>query len=131
MHSTATERFVDCYKEQCQKFMTGKKVNQFKALFPASATPSKLLTEKVAVRLKFQNVWGEHTLDDLRNLVSLFGVPGKHLHLSSVKDGCIAVIWFCSTLFIKELEVAIVKAYELLKTKGVLKTFIDEKEVQL
>ena len=131
MHSTATEKFVDCYKQQCQEFMTGKKVNQFKALFPASATPSKLLTEKVSVRLKFQNAWGERTLDDLRNLVSLFGVPGEHLHLSSVKDGCIAVIWLCSTAFIKELEAAIVKATKVLKTRGVLKTFIDEEEVQL
>ena len=111
--------------------MASKTVNQFKALFPASATPSKLLAEKFSVELKFLNVWGERTIDDMKNLVSLFGVPGTHLHLSNVKDGCIAVIWLCSTLFIKELEAAIVKATKLLKTKGVLKIFIDEEEVQL
>ena len=109
--------------------MASKTVNQFKALFPASATPSKLLTEKFSVELKFLNVWGDHTLDDLKNLVSLFGVSGKHLHLSNVKDGCIAVIWLCSTLFIKELKAAIVKATDVLQTQGVLKLFIEEELV--
>ena len=109
--------------------MASKTVNQFKALFPASATPSKLLTEKFSVELKFLNVWGEHTLDDLKNLVGLFGVPGKHLHLSSVKDGCIAVIWLCSTPFIKKLKAAIVEATDVLQTKGILKVFIKEELV--
>ena len=109
--------------------MASKTVNQFKALFPASATPSKLLTEKFSVELKFRNVWGDRTLDDLKNLVGLFGVPGKHLHLSKAKDGCIAVIWLCSTLFMKELKAAIVDATDLLQTKGVLKVFIEEKLV--
>ena len=104
-------------------------MSQFKALFPASATPSKLLTEKFPVELKFLNVWGNHTLDDLKNLVSLFGVPGKHLHLSNVKDGCIAVIWLCSTLFIKELKPAIFEVASLLQTKGLLKVFIEEELV--
>ena len=106
--------------------MASKTVNQFKALFPASVMSSKLLTEKFSVELKFLNVWGERTLDDLKNLVSLFGVPGKHLHLSNVKDGCIAVVWLCSTLFIKELKAAIFEATDLLQAKGVLKVFIEE-----
>ena len=109
--------------------MASKTVDQFKALFPASATPSKLLTGKFPVELKFLNIWGEHTLDDLKNLVCLFGVPGTHLHLSNVKDGCIAVIWLCSTLFMKELKAAIVEATDLLQTKGVLKVFIEEELV--
>ena len=109
--------------------MTSKTVNQFKALFPASATPSKLLTGKFSVELKFLNVWGDRTLDDLKNLVRLFGVPGKHFHLSIVKDGCIAAVWLCSTLFIKELKAAIVEATDLLQTKGVLKVFIEEELV--
>ena len=109
--------------------MASKTVNQFKALFPASATPSKLLTGKFSVELKFLNVWGDRTLDDLKNLVRLFGVPGKHFHLSIVKDGCIAVVWLCSTLFIKELKAAIVEATDLLQTKGVLKVFIEEELV--
>ena len=109
--------------------MASKTVNQFKALFPALATPSKLLAEKFSVELKFLNVWGERTIDDMKNLVSLFGVPGTHLHLSNVKDGCIAVVWLCSTSFIKELKAAIVEATDLLQTKGVLKVFIEEELV--
>ena len=109
--------------------MASKTVNQFKALFPASATPSKLLTGKFSVELKFLNVWGDRTLDDLKNLVRLFGVPGKHFHLSIVKDGCIAAVWLCSTSFIKELKAAIVEATDLLQTKGVLKVFIEEELV--
>ena len=109
--------------------MASKTVNQFKALFPASATPSKLLTGKFSVELKFLNVWGDRTLDDLKNLVRLFGVPGKHFHLSIVKDGCIAAVWLCSTSFIKELKAAIIEATDLLQTKGVLKVFIEEELV--
>ena len=109
--------------------MASKTVNQFKALFPASATPSKLLTGKFSVELKFLNVWGDRTLDDLKSLVRLFGVPGKHFHLSIVKDGCIAVVWLCSTSFIKELKAAIVEATDLLQTKGVLEVFIEEELV--
>ena len=109
--------------------MASKTVNQFKALFPASATPSRLLAEKFSVELKFLNVWGDRTLDDLKSLVRLFGVPGKHLHLSNVKDGCIAVIWLCSTSLIKKLKAAVVEATDLLQTKGVLKVFIEEELV--
>ena len=87
------------------------------------------MTEKFSVELKFLNVWGDHTLDDLKNLVSLFGVSGKHLYLSNVKDGCIAVVWLCSTSFIKELKAAIVKATDVLQTQGVLKVFIEEELV--
>ena len=125
-HSTATEKLVDHYKQQCQVLMSNKTVDQFKTLFPASATPSKLLTEKFSVELKFLSIWGEHTLNDLKDLVGLFGVPGKHLHLSNVQKGCIAVIWLCSTLFIKELKAAIVEATDSLQTKGVLKVFVEE-----
>ena len=109
--------------------MASKTVKQFKVLFPASATPSKILYGKLSVELDFLNVWDDHTLDDLRYLVDLFGVPGKHLHLSNVKDGPITVIWLCSTLFIKELKAAIVEVTDLLQTKGVLKVFIEEELV--
>ena len=109
--------------------MASKTVNQFKALFPASATPSKLLAEKFSIELKVLSDWGDRTLDDLKRLVGRFGVSGKHLHLSSVKDGCIAVVWLCSTLFVKELKAAIVEATDLLQTKGVLKVFIEEELV--
>ena len=128
-HSTTTKKLVDSYKQQCQDFMASKTVNQFKALFPASATPSKLVAEKVSFELRFLNVWGDCTLSDLKILVLRFGVPGKHLHLSKIDDSCIAVIWLCSTLFIKELKAAIVKAADLLQTKGVLKVLIEEELV--
>ena len=128
-HSTTTKKLVDSYEQQHQDFMNSKTVNQFKALFPASATPSKLLAEKISFELRFQNVWGNRTLSDLKILVGRFGVPGEHLHLSKIGDGCIAVIWLCSTLFIKELKAAIVKSTDLLMTKGVLKAFIEEELV--
>ena len=109
--------------------MASKTVNQFKALFPASATPSKLLAEKFSVELKLLSDWGNHTLNDLKRLVGRFGVSGKHLHLSKIDDGCIAVIWLCSTLFIKKLKAAIVEATDVLQTQGVLKVFIEEELV--
>ena len=130
LHSTATKELVDKYEKQCQDFMASKTVNQFKALFPASATPSKLVAGKVLVELWFLNVWGDNTLNDLKNLVGIFGVPGKHLHLSKIEDSCISVTWLCSTSFITELKAAIVKATDLLLTMGVLKVFI-EKELIL
>ena len=122
-------KLVDSYKQQCQDFMASKTVNQFKALFPVSATPSKLLAEKFSFEIRFLNVWGDRTLSDLKILVGRFGVSGKHLHLSKIDDGCIAVIWLCSTLFIKELKAAIVEATDLLGTEGVLKIFIEEELV--
>ena len=109
--------------------MTSKTLDQFKALFPVSATPSKLLDKKVSFELRFLNVWGDRTLNDLKILVGRFGVPGKHLHLSKIDRGCIAVIWLCSTLFIKELKAAIVETATFLQTKGVLKVFIEEELV--
>ena len=72
---------------------------------------------------------GDRTLNDLKILVGRFGVPGEHLHLSKIYDGCIAVIWLCSTLFIKELKATIVKATDVLQTQGVLKVFIKEELV--
>ena len=120
---------MDSYKQQCQDFITSKTVNQFKALFPASATPSKLLAEKFSFELKFLNVWGDRTLSDLKILVGRFGVSGKHLHLSKIDDSCISVIWLCSALFIKELKAAVVETTDLLETEGVLKVFIEEELV--
>ena len=109
--------------------MTSKTLDQFKALFPVSATPSKLLAEKVSFELRFLNVWGDRTLDDLKILVGRFGVPGKHLHLSKINRDCIAVIWLCSTSFIKELKAAVVEVADLLQTEGVLKVLIAEELV--
>ena len=82
-HRTTTKKLVDRYKQQCKHFMASKTVNQFKALFSASATPSKLLGEKFTVQLVYFNVWGTHTLDDLKGLVGLFGV-GRNLKFSSL-----------------------------------------------
>lgn len=103
--------------------MSSTTLLQFKQQFSALETPS-LSAGMVSVELKLSNVWANHTLNDLRNLVAQFGVPGKHLHLSTVKDGCIAVFWWCSTSHVKELKVAILKAADLLQTVGLLQAFI-------
>ena len=109
--------------------MTGTTVNQFKELFPASAVPTKLLTEKINITLKLKNYWGDSTLDDLTKLVSLFGVSGEHLHLAIAKPGCISVFWLCSATDAKELKIVIIEATDSLKTKGVLQILIGEELV--
>ena len=111
--------------------MASTTVSQFKQLFPATATPSKLLIEKVHVKLKLRNDWGRETLDDLTKLVNSFGVSGSHLHLFKVEDGCIAVIWLCSTTEVKQLKMAILEAIGSLQTMGVLQVFIGEEELVL
>ena len=127
--SATTKQLVDKYEQQLKHFMNGATVSQFKQLFPASATPSKLLTEKVAVKLKLKNYWDKDTIEDLTKLVALFGISGKHLHLSKVEDGCIAVIWLCNSTEVKQLKIAILEAANSLLTKGVLQVLIGEKLV--
>ena len=109
--------------------MTSTTLSQFRTLFPASATPSVLSAGMVHVRLKLQNFWGEHTLDDLSKLVSLLGVPSTHLHLTRVDEGCIAVTWLCSTSYIRELKQAIDRAAGSLQAEGVLQVFTGEEMV--
>ena len=109
--------------------MGDTKVRLFKELFPVSATPYKLSQEKHIVKLKLLDEWGNRTIHDLTKLVGLFGVPGDHLHLSTVEQGCIAVTWLCSSTYIKELKGAIVDATDVLQTKGVLQVFIGEELV--
>ena len=106
--------------------MASTTVNQFKQLFPASATPSKLSQKMCTVKLKLLNEWGDCTVHDLTKLVGLFGVPGDNLHLSIVQHGCIAVLWLCSSFYIKELKVTIVNTTDELQTKGVMQVFIGE-----
>ena len=105
------------------------KVSMFKELFPVSATSYKLSQEKYIVKLKLLDKWSDHTVSDLSDLVGQFGVPGDHLHLFKVEQGCIAVTWLCSSTFVKELKGAIVDATEVLQTKGVLQVFIGEELV--
>ena len=111
--------------------MASTTVSQFKQLFPATATPSKLLSGKVSFTLKLENDWGSDTLDDLTKLVNKFGVSGSHLHLSKVEDGCIAVIWLCSTTEVKQLKMAILETAGSLQTLRVLQVFIGEEELVL
>ena len=111
--------------------MASTTVSQFKQLFPATATPSKLLAEKVAVKLKLKNKWGSKTLQDLTELVINFGVSGSAFHLSKVEDGCIAVTWLCSTTEAKQLKMAILEAAGSLQTMGVLQVFIGEEKLVL
>ena len=111
--------------------MTSATVSQFKQLFPATATSSKLSSGKVSFTLKLKNYWDQDTLDDLTKLVTLFGVSGNHLHLSKVEVGCIAVTWLCSTSEVKQLKMAISEATGSLQTMGVLQVFIGEEELVL
>ena len=101
--------------------MASTTVSQFKQLFPATATPSKLLVGKVPIKLKLKNKWGEYTLQDLT-------VLGSHLHLSKIERGCIAVTWLGSTTEVKQLKMAILEAAGSLQTMGVLQVFIGEEE---
>ena len=128
IHSTTTTALVNEYKQQYECFMTSTTVSQFRKLFPVSATSSKQLIEKFPIRLKLENYWGQNTLADLSKLVSLFGVSGDRLHLSKVEEGCIAVIWLCSTSVLKEVETAIAEANDSLRARGVLQVFIGESE---
>ena len=110
--------------------MASATVSQFKQLFPATATPSKLLTGKVPIKLKLKNKWGKYTLQDLTELVE-FDVLGNHLHLSKIERGCIAVTWLGSTTEVKQLKMAILEAAGSLQTMGVLQVFIGEEELVL
>ena len=110
--------------------MTSATVSQFKQLFPATATSSKLSSGKVSFTLKLKNDWGSETIKDLTKLVE-FGVSGSHLHLSKVEIGCIAVTWLCSTSEVKQLKMAILEATGSLQTMGVLQVFIGEEELVL
>ena len=110
--------------------MASATVSQFKQLFPATATSSRLSSGKVSVKLKLKNYWGSETIKDLTKLVE-FGVSGSHLHLFKVEDGCIAVTWLCSTSEVKQLKMAILEATGSLQTMGVLQVFIGEEELVL
>ena len=105
--------------------MTGTTVSQFKKLFPASATPYNLSAEKVPVKLKLPDLWGENTLHDVRHLIILLGVP---LHLFNIEHGCIAVFCWCSIADVKDLKINVnsSEVADLLQTKGVLQVFIGE-----
>ena len=111
--------------------MASTTVSQFKQLFPATATSSKLSFGKVSFTLRLENDWVCHTLQDLTKLVNRFGVSGSHLHLSKVEYGCIAVIWLCSTTEVKQLKMTILEAAGSLQTMGVLQVFIGEEELVL
>ena len=126
-----TEQLVDEYEQKLKHFMESATLSQFKQLFPATATSSRLSSGKVSFTLKLKNYWDKYTLDDLTKLVTLFGVSGSQLHLSKVGDGCIAVTWLCSTGEVKQLKMAVLEATDSLQTKGVLQVFIGGEELVL
>ena len=127
--SATTRQLVEEYEQLQENFVTSATVSQFKQLFLATATPSKLVTGKAPIKCKLKNRWGSKTLQDVKQLVALFGVSGKCLHLSKVEDGCIAVTWLCSTSEVKQLKMAIIDNAESLQTKGVLQVFVGEELV--
>ena len=128
LHSTATKELVDKYEKQRQQFMASTTLNQFKQLFPASATPSKLSAGKVLITVKLKSYWGDNTVEELTTLVNNLDVPGSHLHLYNVQKGCIASTWLCPAVDFKELR-GIVEAADSLESKGVLRVFAGVGEI--
>ena len=128
LHSTATKELVDKYEKQRQHFMASTIVDQFKQLFPASATSSKLSAGKVLITVKLKSYWGDNTVEELTTLVKNLDVPGSHLHLYNVQKGCIAAIWLCPAVDFKELR-GTVESADSLESKGVLRVFAGEGEI--
>ena len=109
--------------------MSNATLSQFKHLFPATATSSKLLSDKVPVILQLEDDWGSQSLEDLTKLVNKFGVSGEHFHLSKVGDGCIAVTWLCSTTELKQLKMTISDNADSFMSMGVLQVFVGKEIV--
>ena len=85
LHSAKTKELVDEYEQQCQHFM----MNQFKeSLFLALNTSSKLPDGRVLVTLKLLIKCTTATVNDLRELVTLFGV---HCYDPKYHEGCITI----------------------------------------
>ena len=124
--SITTRQLVEQYEERCRRFRNSATVGQFRELFPATATPSRLSSGRVPVILKLENSWGIDTIADLNTLVTMLGVHGNYLHLSSTRFGCIAVTWLCSTDEVEQLKRAITEAADSLQTMRVLQVFIGE-----
>ena len=126
VYSTTTTQLVETYEQQLQKFKTGATLAQFKQLFPASATHSKLSNGKVPVKLKLQNDWDKGTIADLEKLVDIFCILGSHLHLTEVGYGCIEVTWLCTRSIVKDikLKIATSEVSYLLQTMGVVNVLI-------
>ena len=126
VYSTTTIQLVDTYEQQLQKFKTGATLAQFKQLFPASATHSKLLTGKVPVKLKLKDKWKKRTIAYLEELVDILGILGSHLHLTKVGYGCIEVTWLCTRSIVKDikLKTATSEVSYSLQTMGVIKVLI-------
>ena len=108
--------------------MASTTLNQFKQLFPASATPSKLSAGKVLITVKLKSYWGDNTVEELTTLVNNLDVPGSHLHLYNVQKGCIAAIWLCPAVDFKELR-GTIEAAGSLESKGVLRVFAGVGEI--
>ena len=106
--------------------MNSTTVSQFRGLFPATATPSKLLSGRVPVILKLENEWDEYTIAELKTLTIGFSDQNNFLHLTKIEHGCIAVTWLSSTADVKQLKSAVIEAADSLKTMKVLQVFVGE-----
>ena len=105
--------------------MASTTLNQFKQLFPASATSSKLSAGKVLITVKLKPYWGDNTVDELTTLVNSLDIPGSHLHLYNVQKGCIACNWLCPAVYFEELR----ETADSLEFEGVLRVFAGEGEI--
>ena len=103
-------------------------MNKLKALFPASVTSPAPSAEKVSIKLKLKNFWGDKTFDDLLKLVmKLLGIASDYLHLFKVEDGCVAVIWLCSTSHINERITKMCEVADSLQIEGVQQVYVGDK----
>ena len=80
--------------------MASTTVDQFKQMFPASATPSKLSAGKVLITVKLEPYWGDNTVDELTTLVNSLDVPGSHLYVTATKSRKVALLSGCVLLLI-------------------------------
>lgn len=74
-------KLVEQFELQRQHFFTSNSITQFRALFSVSVTSSKLSVENTCIKIALMNFWGNETIDDLIQLVALFGVSRSCIHL--------------------------------------------------
>ena len=82
--------------------MASKTVHQFKQLFPASSTPTKL---SAGISEMLKSYWGDRIVDDLITFVNYLDIHGSHLHHYNLQKGCIASFCVCLAVDFKQLEI--------------------------
>ena len=58
--------------------------------------------------------------------MKLLGIASDYLHLFKVEDGCVAVIWLCSTSHINELSTKMCEVADSLQIEGVQQVYVGD-----